>query len=83
MGSTTQPLRGYRFGERRRSGLFGTVPPTMVAVAIVTLLFAWLAVSGYVPVPVAIVVAMAAAALWFGRIRNRPAHEILPALAVW
>lgn len=83
MSSEASVLRGYRFGERRRSGLFGTVPPTMVAVAAVTLVSAWLAVSGFIPIPVAIVVAVGSAALWFGRIRNRPAHEILPALAIW
>lgn len=76
-------LRGFRFGERRRSGLFGTVPPVLAAVGIVTLLTAWLALSGYVPVPLAILVGLIGTWLWFGKLHDRPAHEILPALAWW
>ena len=80
---TISALRGFRFGERRRSGLFGTVPPTLAAVGIVMLLTAWLALSGYVPVPLAILVGLIGAWLWFGKLHDRPAHEILPALAWW
>ena len=76
-------VRGYRFGERRRSGMFGTIPPALVAVGAVALLAAWVAIAGYVPVPVAVVVVAVCVWLWFGKLHQRPAHEVLPALAVW
>ena len=81
--SDTVRLRGYRFGERRRSGLFGTLPPTLCAVGVVALLAAWLAISGFVPFPLAIVVVAVCGWLWFGKLHQRPAHEILPALGLW
>lgn len=81
--SDTTRLRGYRFGERRRSGMFGTIPPALAGVGAVALGAAWLAIAGYVPIPICIAVVAACGWLWFGKIRQRPAHEILPALAMW
>lgn len=83
MSNTTTAVRGYRYGERRRSGLFGTVPPVLAGVGIVALVAGWLAVSGYIPIPLGILVALASAWLWFGKLHDRPAHEILPALVRW
>ena len=82
MGETTR-LRGYRFGERRRSGIFGTVPPALAAVGAVALAAGWMAIAGYVPVPICIAVVAVCGWLWFGKLHERPAHEILPALAAW
>lgn len=78
--STETAMRGFRFGERRRSGLFGTIPPTLIAIGAVTLVSAWLAVSGFIPIPLALLVGLVCAWFWFGKMYNRPAHEILPAL---
>jgi hypothetical protein len=76
-------LRGYRFGERRRSGMFGTLPPTLVVVGAVALAAGWIAIAGYVPFPVSLGVLAVCGWLWFGKLHDRPAHEILPALVVW
>ncbi|WP_420451984.1 SCO6880 family protein [Ilumatobacter sp.] len=75
--------RGYRFGERRRSGLFGTVPPALAAAGGLSLIAGWAAVSGYVPIPAALLVAVAAAWLWFGKLHGQPVHEILPWAIAW
>lgn len=82
MGESSR-LRGYRFGERRRSGLFGAVPPTLAAVAAVGLLSMWLVVSGYVPFPVGAIAVTVCVWLWFGRLHGRPVHEMLPAVIGW
>ena len=79
----TARLRGYRFGERRRSGIFGTIPPALAAVGAVALAAGWMAISGYLPIPFCIVIVVACGWLWFGKIHERPAHEILPALGLW
>ena len=81
--SESTRLRAYRFGERRRSGMFGTVPPSLAAVGAVALIAGWMAIAGYVPIPICVAVVAGCAWLWFGKIRERPAHEILPALAMW
>ncbi|MEL6893363.1 MAG: SCO6880 family protein, partial [Actinomycetota bacterium] len=83
MSAETARLRGYRFGERRRSGIFGTIPPVLAAIGAVALAAGWMAIAGYVPVPICIVVVVFCGWLWFGKIRERPAHEILPALVPW
>ncbi len=83
MATDSAPLRGFRFGERRRSGLFGTIPPTLAGVGLLTLFAGWLAVSGYIPIPLAILFGGVGAWLWFGKLHDRPAHEILPALLRW
>ncbi|MEM1335732.1 MAG: SCO6880 family protein, partial [Actinomycetota bacterium] len=82
MGDSTA-LRGYRFGERRRSGLFGSIPPSLALVGGTALVAAWMAIAGYVPIPVCVAAVLVCGWLWFGKVRERPAHEILPALAMW
>ena len=79
----TSKLRGYRFGERRRSGMFGTIPPSLAFVGGVALAAGWVAIAGYVPIPVSVGVVALCGWLWFGKLHERPAHEILPALATW
>lgn len=79
----TSRLRGYRFGERRRSGMFGTIPPSLAAVGATALMAGWLAIAGYIPIPVSVVVVAVCGWLWLGKLHQRPAHEILPALLVW
>ena len=83
MAVNEEPVRGYRFGERRRAGMFGTIPPSLVGVGATALGAAWCAIAGYVPIPVAAVVMLVCGWLWFGTLQDRPAHEILPALAMW
>ncbi|MFK8023604.1 MAG: SCO6880 family protein [Ilumatobacter sp.] len=82
MGDSTS-LRGYRFGERRRSGLFGSIPPSLALVGGTALVAAWMAIAGYVPIPVCVAAVLVCGWLWFGKVRARPAHEILPVLAMW
>lgn len=82
MADTSRP-RGYRFGERRRSGLFGSMPPALAGIAAVALAAAWLTISGYAPIEVGFAALAVCAWLWFGRLRGRPVHEILPALILW
>jgi hypothetical protein len=72
--------RGYRFDAIRRSGLFGTLPATMLAPLGVALICAWAGVSGFVPRPVALPIAVIAGGLAFGKMRGRPAHLMVPAL---
>ncbi|MEM1334656.1 MAG: hypothetical protein AAGG08_14485, partial [Actinomycetota bacterium] len=72
--SEQSKLRVYRFGERRRSGMFGTIPPSLAFVGGLALMAAWLAIAGYVPIPVSIAVVVGCGWLWFGTIRERPAH---------
>jgi hypothetical protein len=79
----TARLRGYRFGERRRSGIFGAVPPALAAVGAVALVAGWTAIAGYLPLPICVAVVLVCGWLWFGKLHERPAHEILPALAAW
>ena len=43
----------------------------------------WMAIAGYVPLPICVVVVVLCGWLWFGKIHQRPAHEILPALGAW
>ena len=81
--SETSKLRGYRFGERRRSGMFGTLPPSLAVVGGSALGATWLAIAGYVPVPISVGVVAMCGWLWFGKLHERPAHEILPALVSW
>ncbi len=81
--SGSSKLRGYRFGERRRAGMFGTIPPSLAFVGTMALAAGWLAIAGYVPIPISVAVVAMCGWLWFGKIRERPAHEILPALAMW
>lgn len=83
MSADAVKLRGYRFGERRRSGIFGTIPPALAVVGAVALAAGWMAVAGYVPLPICVVVVVLCGWLWFGKIHQRPAHEILPALGAW
>jgi len=83
MMSNETKLRGYRFGERRRSGLFGTLPAGLAVIGAVALAAAWSAIAGYVPWPVAAVVAAVCGWLWFGKLHQRPVHEVLPALVLW
>ena len=82
MSEETAPRR-YRFGQRRRAGLFGTLPPALVGVGLIGLAVAWLGVRGVLPAPVVIVVVGGCGWLGFGRLRGRPAHEILPAMLRW
>ncbi len=83
MATNDESVRGYRFGERRRSGMFGTIPPSLAGVGAVALGAAWCAIAGYVPMPIAGAVMLVCGWLWFGKLHDRPAHEILPALATW
>ena len=76
-------MRRYRFGEPRRAGLFGTLAWTMLVPLIAALVAAWLAVAGFVPPPVAVPVVAAGLWLAFGRVRGRPAHAVLPAMAAF
>lgn len=73
-------LRDYRFGERRRAGLFGVLAPSMLIPLSIGLLAAWLGVTGLVPAAVGFTVAMVGAGLAFAKIRGRPAHELIPLL---
>ena len=63
--------------------MFGTIPPSLVGVGATALGVAWCAIAGYLPIPVAAVVMLVCGWLWFGTLLDRPAHEILPALAMW
>lgn len=83
MGEHTEKMRGFRFGQRHRSGLFGTVPPSLAGVGAVGLVTAWMAISNIIPIPMALLVGLACGWLWFGKLHDRPVHEILPALTVW
>ena len=74
-------MRRYRYGEPRRAGLFGTLAWTMLVPLIAALAAAWLAVAGFVPPPFAVPVVAAGVWLAFGRVRGRPAHAVLPAMA--
>lgn len=80
-GEREAKVRRYRFGEPRRAGLFGTLAWTMLAPLLTTLGAAWLAVTGMVPAPLAVPVVAGGLWLAFGRVRGRPAHAVVPAMA--
>ena len=82
-GDTEAKVRRYRFGEPRRSGLFGTLAWTLLAPLLAALGAAWLAVAGFLPAPVAVPVVAAGLWLAFGRVRGRPAHTVVPAMAAF
>ena len=82
-GDREAKVRRYRLGEPRRAGLFGTLAWTMLVPLIAALGAAWLAVAGFVPPPVAVPVVAAGLWLALGRVRGRPAHAVLPAMAAF
>ena len=82
-GDGEAKVRRYRYGEPRRAGLFGTLAWTMLVPLIAALGAAWLAVAGFVPPPLAVPVVAAGLWLALGRVRGRPAHAVLPAMAAF
>jgi hypothetical protein len=72
--------RRFRFAERRRAGLFGTLGWSMLIPLAATFTVAWLAVSGLVPLLAAAPVVAIGLALAFGRVHGRPLHAVLPSL---
>lgn len=76
-------MRSYRFGELRRSGLFGTLPTAMLIPLAVGLVTAWCAVAGFVPWLASGPLAAGSLSLAFGRVRGRPLHAVLPAVLRW
>jgi hypothetical protein len=73
-------VRRYRYSEPRRAGLFGTLALSMLVPLTVALVAAWLAIAGLLVWPLAVPVVAGGGWLSFGRIRGRPAHEVLPAV---
>lgn len=81
--STESDTRGYRFADLRRVGLFGTLAWTMVTALSMAIVAAWFAVVGVVPWPLAGPVIAIGLWLAFGRLRGRPAHQVVPAIAAF
>ena len=75
--------RRYRFAAVRRSGLFGTVPPTMLITGVAGVFAGWLAVLSGAPILVAITPVLVCGSVMFVRVGGRPLHELLPRAALW
>ena len=81
MTNEQHPRRTFRFGDLRRSGLFGAMPFTLLIPLVLALGGLWLAVAGYLPWPLAAPVVAVAGYVTVGRVHGRPLHAMLPALA--
>ena len=75
--------RRYRFATLRRSGLFGSLSPSLLITIGIGIVVGWLAVLAHLPLPLALVPLVLSASCAFGRIHGRPIHELVPRLAVW
>jgi hypothetical protein len=79
----SEQARSYRFGQLRRSGLFGSLPLTLLVPVAVALVAGWVTVAGLVPAPIGVVVVAAGLGVAFARVRGRPLHVVAPALIRW
>ena len=81
MTGEATPRRTFRFGDLRRSGLFGAMPFTLLIPMVLALGSMWLAVAGYLPWPLAAPIVAVGGYITVGRVHGRPLHAMLPALA--
>jgi hypothetical protein len=75
--------RRYRLAALRRTGLFGAVPPAVVAAGAVGVVMGWTAVRTGAPIPLALLPLGLCAVFVFGRFRGGALHEVLPRVLVW
>ena len=73
----------YRFSALRRSGLFGTIPPSLLVTLGVGVVGGWLGVLAQIPLPIALIPVGSAGVIGFGRLRGRPIHAVIPGLIGW
>ena len=78
--SEERSRRSFRFGELRRSGLFGSMPLTLLVPVGIVVGCGWAATAGIVPWPVVVPLIAGAGVVAVGRVHGRPLHTLLPAL---
>jgi hypothetical protein len=83
MNAPAEPQRRYRFADLRRSGLFGSMPPTLLVTLGAGILVSWLTVLRGAPLPLALAPLALAAYVGFGRLGGRPVHEQVPPAVAW
>ena len=69
--------RRYRFPRRRRTGLFGALPPGLVTAGAVVLGTMWLGLVGWLPWPMLLPPIAVAAWVAVGRWHGRRVHEVI------